>query len=233
MPSKNINLHNSLSSDEESLIPAIEPSRVTVDDSAPAGEFKKSQIYLCVSILFSLLVIGSFVKEYVQLQPSYFSNKYNPLNQYFAKYSWGWTTTPLTLYFLVLIASNYSEGYIGMRSVVYGTIYWIFATRTFNAVYVSFGACQKKENLNYESCKSDWMGPDISGHSFLLIHSICWILTNYSLIRRFELFSKLLRIYYLLLIIFWMLMLAVTSLYFHTITEKVYGALAAVLFWIV
>ncbi|CAH8513760.1 unnamed protein product [Dicrocoelium dendriticum] len=146
----------------------------------------KAGIYLCIS------AGGSLIFDFVRVPPTYFSNKYNVLNQLFIKWGWGWTCVSLAT-FLVFSTFVYTGGNIRlmrahMLRIVVGTGCWYTITGLINFVHDTTGHCHhpSADILNSgvrpnrrtpcHRAGGSWLGFDISGHCFLLVLCNLWII---------------------------------------------------------
>ncbi|ELU17239.1 hypothetical protein CAPTEDRAFT_119376 [Capitella teleta] len=133
--------------------------------------------------LYAICVTAvSLVTDIFPPPPSYFSNRYNFLNQYFVKLGWGWTLLVLGN-FIAVSSYTYCCGNMQLvkrhlSRLVAGTFWWYVCTSVFLYVDDWTGACQFGDELDYRS-KRDcikagfvWTGFDISGHTFLLMHNL-------------------------------------------------------------
>ncbi|KAJ1643401.1 hypothetical protein LPJ64_004822 [Coemansia asiatica] len=138
-----------------------------------------------------------------QPQPSLWASKKNPLNTYFAKLAWAWTTA-LFVAALPMRASPRSLSLSlplptaarALASYALATLYWVLMTQwffgpsLFDRVFVlTGGACQHGSSADADSmllpaaslnaCRAagGWWsgGHDVSGHCFLLLHSALFL----------------------------------------------------------
>ena len=128
------------------------------------------------------VAVGSVLCDQFEVPESYFSNKRNVLNQYFVKLGWGWTLSLVSTY-VALTSWVYSCGRWAavrrhlMRMVV-ATVQWYFCVATFRYIEIATGICTDSEHSDFYSCKKNgktWLGFDISGHVFLLLHNLLTI----------------------------------------------------------
>ncbi|XP_001369747.1 acyl-coenzyme A diphosphatase FITM2 [Monodelphis domestica] len=203
--------------------------------------------------LVAFMLCGSLVKEYSPLPPSYLSNKRNVLNVYFVKVAWGWTFI-LLLPFIAL--TNYhltgKAGVVLRRlcTLLVGTVIWYVTTTVFWKIEHYTGNCYKssalesiqKEFNSKEECRKGggfWQGFDISGHSFLLTYCVLSIVEEMAVLQdvkmdrnhnmHFALTSLVVALGCLTYI--WVWMFLCTSVYFHDLSQKVFGTLFGLVGW--
>ncbi|GAU96595.1 hypothetical protein RvY_08023 [Ramazzottius varieornatus] len=113
-----------------------------------------------------------------------FFQKTSFLNQYFVKFSWGWTFW-LLLVFFSLCGYVESDGRMlrigrNLTRLVIGTAVWYFVTLTFiGGIEKRTGTCSKTDIKSRKECVeagNTWMQFDISGHAFLLVYCSLLIL---------------------------------------------------------
>ncbi|KAK6186559.1 hypothetical protein SNE40_008574 [Patella caerulea] len=125
------------------------------------------------------VLIGSVICDLYAMPRNFFSDKHNFLNQYFVKLGWGWTFS-LMAAFMFMTSFVYCCGDLNkvrrhlMRLGV-GTFWWYSCTNMFVFVNNAVGVCTLssiKDSRECEKAGKSWMGFDISGHVFLLIHCL-------------------------------------------------------------
>ncbi|XP_068928418.1 acyl-coenzyme A diphosphatase FITM2 [Petaurus breviceps papuanus] len=204
-------------------------------------------------VLLAFMLGGSLVKEFSPLPPSYLSNKRNILNVYFVKVAWGWTFI-LLLPFIAL--TNYhltgKAGVVLRRlcTLLVGTVIWYVSTNVFLHIEHYTGSCYKspalesirKEYNSKEECHKGggfWHGFDISGHSFLLTYCALVIVEEMVVLQEvkidrshglhFTLTSLVVALGCLVYI--WVWMFLCTAVYFHDLSQKVFGTLFGLVGW--
>ena len=210
------------------------------------------------SIYWLVVTAGSFIHQFLPLPQSYLSNKRNVFNVHFVKLGWGWTLG-LLIPFISLTSSVYTSfnptamlKHLSRMAV--GTFGWYVWVNLFVFIEEWTGQCVGEETLSSKkSCRLQgyhWDGFDISEHHFLLIYSALVISEEIQVKRwwsataqrnkrgktvsdRFSPLVNLLFICIGLLLVLWEFMLVCTTVYFHTVQQKVLGALVALVTWYV
>lgn len=210
------------------------------------------------AIYWLVILAGSFIHEFLPLPQSYFSNKRNVFNVYFVKVGWGWTLG-LLVPFMCLTSFSYTSCnptamLRHLSRLAVGTFGWFFWVNFFVYIEELTGICEGEESLTSKrSCHLQgfhWDGFDISGHTFLLTYSALIISEEIQVKQRLPLlesgqpmrlprrphliFSPLVDLFFTclsLLLLLWEFMLVCTTVYFHTVQQKVLGALIALFTW--
>lgn len=137
-------------------------------------------------LLFVVVIVGStFDALDVMNQETPLSNVRNPVNQYFVKFSWGWSLlvlVPTALITSVLYTAAMDWKMIGkhMGRLAVSHIIWFVVTSLFVAVDSATGTCADETTTERSACLKGghrWYGFDISGHVFLLTYCI-FVLTE-------------------------------------------------------
>ena len=123
------------------------------------------------------VMIGSVICDLFMVPKSYFSNKGNVFNQYFVKLGWGWTLCLVSL-FIYLTTNVYCSGkWTAMRRhgsrMLVATFQWYFCVNFFRHIENNVGVCTDNSHASKNDCianEKGWLGFDISGHTFLLMH---------------------------------------------------------------
>ncbi len=185
-----------------------------------------------------LIIFGTITGEVFNLPIFYLTEKSNLLNQIFVKRGWAWTFILLCF----LRVNSPGSRSRSLKKLFSATIYWFLITQwTFGPsllerIYKYIGSCSllhlKEFHLCYEG-GGEWDGLDISGHCFLLLHSSLLIWEELISSRSYLKYGPVLfcGILLILLLILWAVMLIVTVLYFHSMIEKVLGAVLGFGFW--
>ena len=128
------------------------------------------------------VMVGSVVADMVQIPKSYLSDKNNLLNLFFVKLGWGWTFCALSS-FVVMTSYIYSLGKWNMVKLHLlrlgmATFWWYSVTSLLNYIESQLGICSEPVFPSRIACNKagkSWLGFDISGHVFLLIHNLLTI----------------------------------------------------------
>ena len=135
-----------------------------------------------IGLYFAGVVIGSVLADVIQLPRTYLSSKDNFFNQYFVKLGWGWTLIILTA-FITQTSYVYSLGKTNLVKVhllrlCMGTFWWYTMVSLINYIESVVGVCSGKGPIGRDACIKNgksWLGFEISGHVFLLIHNLLTI----------------------------------------------------------
>uniref|UniRef100_A0A8C2V3V9 Fat storage inducing transmembrane protein 2 n=2 Tax=Chinchilla lanigera TaxID=34839 RepID=A0A8C2V3V9_CHILA len=208
--------------------------------------------YLPWALVTSMLA-GSLLKELSPLPESYLSNKRNVLNVYFVKMAWAWTFC-LLLPFIAL--TNYhltGKASLVLRrlsTLLVGTAIWYGCTTLFSNIEHYTGNCYhspalegvRKECQSKQHCHREggfWHGFDISGHSFLLTFCALMIVEEMAVLHEVKvdrshcLYTAITTLVVALdfLTFIWVWMFLCTAVYFHDVSQKVFGTLFGLLGW--
>lgn len=137
----------------------------------------KIGVYLCG------VLIGSVFSDVFAFPKSYFSDKRNILNKVFVSFGFGWTLGMLSFYiFLTSFVITCGNVKLVIRKhmlrLAIATFWWYVLTKGFNYVDSVVGVCSLASHNNKFACLKAgkaWLGFDISGHVFLLIHNLLTI----------------------------------------------------------
>ena len=213
------------------------------------------------AIYWLAILAGSFIHDFLPLPQSYLSNKRNVFNVYFVKLGWGWTLL-LLIPFISLTASvhtsfNPTAMLKHLSRMAVGTFAWYFWVNLFVYIEEITGICEGEETLSSKvTCRLQgfhWDCFDISGHAFLLTYSALVISEEIQVKRWWSteqrntrgttwsdrthaFFSPLVELLFIcisLLLVLWEFMLIFTTVYFHTVHQKVLGAFVALFTWYV
>lgn len=199
------------------------------------------------------MVVGTVVQQMgVAPASATFESKENPLNTLFVKRGWFWTIAFLSVY-LVTSWLNLANRHTLQHSVYrisLATAYWFMLTQQFlgdailHRILVFTGECSDSRFSAFHECRSQgevWVGFDVSGHCLLLILSSLLIINELRLLNSasnrsskdaslFKLLHSFASIALVMLVVLWWIMLVATSLYFHSVLEKVVGSCLAIAF---
>lgn len=132
-----------------------------------------------IGLYFAGVVIGSVLADTIQFPRTYLSNKDNVFNQYFVKLGWGWTLLVLTAFITqtsyVYCLGKTSSVKIHLLRLCMGTFWWYTMVSIINYIENVVGVCSGKGIIGKDACIKNgksWLGFEISGHVFLLIHNL-------------------------------------------------------------
>ena len=219
------------------------------------------------AVYWLVVVVGSFIHDFLPPPDTYFSNKRNVFNVYFVKLGWGWTLGLMTP-FVCVTSFVYTSCDLRVMlkhcsRLAVATFGWYFWVNLFVYIEELTGFCEGEEALiSKKTCHVEgyhWEGVDISGHAFLLIYSALviseeiqvkklWSDIAYygvdnkgnisrdleTLLSKHGIATPFVEAIFLcssLLLILWELMLVSTTVYFHSVYQKVLGALIAIFTW--
>ena len=201
------------------------------------------------AIYWLVILTGSFLHDFLPFPQSYLSNKRNVFNVYFVKLGWGWTLGLMIPYMclnsLVYTSCKLFAMLKHLSRLAVGTFGWYFWVNFFVFIEEQTGFCEGEESLTSKRiCHLQgfhWDGFDISGHTFLLTYSALIITEELQVEQyktdppqHFKHLSPLIDAFFTgsaLLLLLWEFMLVCTTLYFHTVLQKVPGALIAIFTW--
>lgn len=132
-----------------------------------------------IGVYLAGVMLGSVICDLFMVPRSYFSDKKNVFNQYFVKLGWGWTLilvgTYVTLTSLVYCCGKWAAVRNHLLRMLVATFQWYFCVNAFRHIESKVGMCTDIEHMTKDDCvgnEKGWLGFDISGHVFLLIHSM-------------------------------------------------------------
>ncbi|CAF0707118.1 unnamed protein product [Brachionus calyciflorus] len=138
-------------------------------------------VYVKIGIYLIALIICSVIKDF-QFFPhtSYFSNKKNFFNKYLVKLGWAWTLSAITPFILMTSAiyNNLNFNLIKnhLMRILIASLFWFIVTYIFDYIDGQTGSCTSRAIKTKILCKTnkhEWInGFDISGHTFILMHSL-------------------------------------------------------------
>lgn len=170
-------------------------------------------MYVCKKILLMETVVKfwsytcgitvlSLLTDIIPLPRSFMANKYNFLNVFFVKFGWGWT---LVLVGVFIYFSSYTYC-CGDRSAVkrhlsrlaVGTFWWFTLTNLFNYIEHASGFCSSEvaDHSSKRVCIDAgfaWLGFDISGHAFLLVHCLLTISEEVKVMKGWDRIAELIQ----------------------------------------
>ena len=197
--------------------------------------------YLRILAVYALIIltgsalghIGYFGRE----GDHFFASRSNLLNKYFVKLGWGWFTPAFWLSVWARRPRNMLKSAL---NYCLGTTYWLLFTQwlrgppLMDRIFLSTGgSCELevsdviKQVSSSSACRKAggvWVGGhDPSGHVFILVHTSMLLWTELLPSIRAKRHSMLELAAPLVLMSLWAGMLFTTSLYFHSILEKMTG----------
>ncbi|KAJ7331994.1 hypothetical protein JRQ81_014174 [Phrynocephalus forsythii] len=203
--------------------------------------------------LLLLMLGGSFIKEWSPVPESYMSNKRNLLNIYFVKFAWAWTLFLLLPFISIthyLLTRNLVVVAQRLSTLLAGTAIWYACTGVFLHIEDLTGSCYSSSNLDVllkehpsrlqcQQAHGFWHGFDISGHCFLLSYCVLMIVEEITVMHslntsrnpRLQGIVSILFLALSVLIFIWVWMFFTTAIYFHNLSQKVFGTLMGLLAW--
>ena len=190
-------------------------------------------------VFYSTTVLLASIIGIIELPETYFSNKYNPLNQFMAKYAWGWTVVVLLP--LILSRKQTRSVIVGILLLGLSTMYFLISVKFMNFVHHITGSCSIQNSeiqMNTRSiCNKNggyWQGFDISGHCFLLVHSSLYINHELKLAETRGIQNSIINYVVIgarFILFIWWMMLIFTCFYFHSVSEALLGLWMGIGFW--
>ena len=211
-------------------------------------------------VCWTIVILGSLLCDFHRPPEFYLSNKRNIFNVFFAKWSLAWTLLFLTPYMVLTYwiksSSNLKVVSKNILRLVVAFVVWFGVTTVFEWIDHFSGDCEGSDFYSRKSeCQGQglvWTGSDISGHSFLLTFCSVIICEEIQLVRfwisadvnskdkntnksKDQLACNVSSVMYIcncLLLILWLMLLVITSVYFHTTNSKLGGIIIALLAWL-
>ncbi|ESO82823.1 hypothetical protein LOTGIDRAFT_184623 [Lottia gigantea] len=132
-----------------------------------------------IGLYLMVVLIGSVICDLHAMPRGFFSDKKNFLNVYFIKLGWGWTLSLIGPFIFmtsfVYCCGNLNQVRRHVMRLAVGTVWWYVCTSFFVYVNKNVGVCTLSNLKDSKSCLEagkSWLGFDISGHVFLMIHSL-------------------------------------------------------------
>jgi len=228
-----------------------------------------------ITFYLILVLVGSTIRKFYYEgvnERSYgtYTKKRSVVNKYFAKLAWAWTTLAIFVFYLFSQKTKKSKVNALIRYII-ATLYWFilcrwaFGLSVFNRIQRQYGKCEvpsktKGENessfisttsFNCTSVhKGRWIGFDVSGHVFLLIHASLFLLEETWPVLRKQVFHLLNTstpiekkrkagkvccacLFCLVFVILWFYTLCITTTHYHHFREKILGFLFPALYWVI
>jgi len=158
-----------------------------------------TNVRIKIGIYLGAILVCSLMKDFGLLDNrNYLAQKNNVFNKYFVKLGWAWTLTVLIPFVLmssiVYTGFNVSRICRQMFRIGVATFIWYVFTSLFDYIDSKTGMCLKRSITSKIECKNDkseWlMGFDISGHVFILMHSLLLMLEEVNFFYKWEMFHK-------------------------------------------
>ena len=154
-----------------------------------------------VGLYLVFVTVGSCLTDIVPVPRTYFADKSNFFNQTFVKWGWGWTLL-LLMCFTILSSWVYTCGdkravWRHLARFLVSTAGWFVCVRLFVYVESITGFCTSNKHSDITSCRRagyKWLGFDISGHSFLLIHCLLTISEEVKCFKGWEGIADLMKV---------------------------------------
>ena len=135
---------------------------------------------LSKAVVLGLITLAGSVLKVLDVVPKTFlADKHNPLNQYMAKLSWLWTLI-FILAAIILTGPLYSALDLKVTikhflRVGVGHLVWFVGTSVIDLLHLYSGDCSQTGFATPRVCSKaghQWLGLEISGHTFLLTYCI-------------------------------------------------------------
>lgn len=227
-----------------------------------------------ITLYSTVVLIGSIIhKLYYEHQNENtfgtLTRKKSIVNQYFAKFAWAWTTIAISVFVVFSGKKKESIKRFIIRYVI-ATLYWFILCRwpgVFSIIQLRYGKCEipsKSDESDEPSfisstsfkCKrihkGHWIGFDVSGHVFLLVHCSLFLLeeiwpifqkqlkialneneNNKSVKRQRAIKGACASIFSLSFVCLWFYVLWITTTHYHHFREKFFGLLFPTVYWFV
>lgn len=205
-----------------------------------------------IAIYFIGVTAISLVGDLVTIPPIYLSHKRNLFNQYFIKLGWGWTLSNtaalLILSTLVKHRGEFKNFGKPLLRMLLMTLYWYVCTHLFEWLENFTGSCSNTGHSTKRLCIREghaWLGFDLSGHCFLMVHCLLFINEEARVLRgiakklddkdsmsnsiaTMSTYRLLLRLTVSILAclhVLWEVTLVITALYYHTTIQKLFACI--------
>jgi hypothetical protein len=158
-----------------------------------------TNVRIKIGIYLGAILICSLMKDFNIIDSrNYLAQKDNIFNKYFVKWGWAWTLTLLTPFVLMssIVYTGFNVSRICQQMFRLGvaTFIWFAFTSLFDYIDSKTGLCLKRTITSKVECKKDkseWLlGFDISGHIFILMHSLLLMLEEVNFFYKWEIFHK-------------------------------------------
>lgn len=153
-----------------------------------------------IGVYLLVVLIGSVIADFNDLPKFYLAEKHNVLNRMFVRMGWGWTFILLSM-FIFMTSYVYTLGNLKtvlkhLCRLAVATFWWYFLTSAFRSIEEVVGVCTDSSKDNKQACVKSgkfWLGFDISGHTFLLIHCLLTISEEVRCFKDWTALGKILR----------------------------------------
>lgn len=163
--------------------------------------FKKfvfAPAHVKIGVYIGALLICSVLKDFnIINNTNFFAQKNNFLNKYLVKFGWGWTLIVcgpfIAMTSAVYTGFNFKYVCKHLSRLAVGTAVWFCMTTLFDTVDTNTGRCLLASIKSKKDCKAqkhEWIGFDISGHTFLLIYCLLIMLEEAKVFYQWDLFKK-------------------------------------------
>jgi len=190
--------------------PPVKKKNIDVSTTTPLNFLLMFVIFVCKKFVFAptyvkigiysgLLLFCSLIKDFnLAYHKTYLAQKSNIFNVYFVKYGWFWTML-VTVPFVSMTSIVYTGGNLALMRknltrLLIATGIWYLSTNFFDYVDSQTGYCILATHRTKTDCKSnsyDWInGFDISGHTFILMHSLFLMIEEAKVFNEWENFRK-------------------------------------------
>jgi hypothetical protein len=160
--------------------------------------FVFSPAHVKIGVYIGALLICSVLKDFnIVGKNNFFAYKHNFLNQYVVKLGWLWCLVVLVPFIgmtsAVYTGFNFKYIFQHLSRVGIATFFWFSLTTLFDAIDTNTGRCAHNVIRNKKECKTnnhEWLGFDISGHTFLLMYALLIMLEEVKVFYSWETFHK-------------------------------------------
>ena len=161
--------------------------------------FVFSPLHVKIGLYMSALLVCSVLKDFHLISNmNYFAQKNNVFNVYFVKFGWAWTLIACIPFVLMtsLVYTAYNLNVVKnhLIRIAIATLAWYVFTSSFDYIDSLTGKCTNKEIALKHVCKKskhEWInGFDISGHTFILMHSLFMMIEEVKVFHDWDLFHR-------------------------------------------
>jgi len=163
-----------------------------------AKRFVFAPIHVKIGVYMSTLVLCSMLKDFGMINHNwFFSYKQNWLNVHFVKKGWGWTLA-MCGPFIAMTSAVYTG--FNVRTMLrhlsrlgVATLVWFVCTKIFDSIDTKTGRCARPSISSKFECKQskhDWIGFDISGHTFLIMYCLFIMLEEVKIFDQWDQYNR-------------------------------------------